>query len=253
MFRNHPCCKLPPDETWIWRYFDFAKFVSLLDSRSLFLPSVDSLEDPLEGAVPWPETERWPRSEAGGGEGTEESPDLRRDLVMVSSWHMNPDESIAMWKLYAKSVEAVAIRSTVGRLKESFREEERFDVHVSQVEYVDHREECPVQNDPLAPFLRKAKPYAYENEVRAIVDLRGREARTGIARQAKRDRGASLRVDLTTLVEGIYISPLAGPWFLSLVRGVLEKYGCPMEPCQSVLAAPASSRGNFPVCNDNAP
>lgn len=36
-----------------------------------------------------------------------------RDLMYVSSWHMNEHESTAMWRLYLKSDEGLAIRTTV--------------------------------------------------------------------------------------------------------------------------------------------
>jgi hypothetical protein len=38
-----------PDST-IWRYLDFPRFVSLLTTRSLFLPRADLLGDPFEGS-----------------------------------------------------------------------------------------------------------------------------------------------------------------------------------------------------------
>ncbi len=40
---------LPPDGTLLWRYLDFAKFMHLLESRSLWFPRTDQFEDPLEG------------------------------------------------------------------------------------------------------------------------------------------------------------------------------------------------------------
>jgi histidine triad (HIT) family protein len=45
---------MPHDTTVIWRYFDFAKFVSLIDRHELWFPSAAALEDPLEASLPWP-------------------------------------------------------------------------------------------------------------------------------------------------------------------------------------------------------
>jgi hypothetical protein len=36
----------------IWRYVDFAKLVSLLESQSLHLARADVFDDPFEGSVP---------------------------------------------------------------------------------------------------------------------------------------------------------------------------------------------------------
>ena len=43
--------EIPPIETKLWRYMDFAKFVSLLESRALFFVRADKLDDPFEGAL----------------------------------------------------------------------------------------------------------------------------------------------------------------------------------------------------------
>jgi len=43
-----------------------------------------------------------------------------RRYVFVNPWHKNEFESAAMWKLYLKSEEGVAIRTTVERLKHAF-------------------------------------------------------------------------------------------------------------------------------------
>lgn len=49
---DHPCFLPPKDKNVkIWRYMDFTKFVSLLETESLFLSRVDKFEDPYEGAT----------------------------------------------------------------------------------------------------------------------------------------------------------------------------------------------------------
>ena len=41
----------PPNlDVPIWRYMDFTKFVSLLQNRGLFFPTVTQLNDPFEGS-----------------------------------------------------------------------------------------------------------------------------------------------------------------------------------------------------------
>ena len=41
-----------PADAILWRYMDFTKFVSLLETRTLFLARADKLGDPFEGSVP---------------------------------------------------------------------------------------------------------------------------------------------------------------------------------------------------------
>jgi hypothetical protein len=44
---------------------------------------------------------------------------IARRIIYVQCWHANSFESDAMWKLYMNGNEGIAIRSTVGRIKES--------------------------------------------------------------------------------------------------------------------------------------
>jgi hypothetical protein len=45
------------------------------------------------------------------------------------------------------------------------------------------------------------------------------------------------QVDLGELIEGIFVSPAAKPWFLELVRKVLRRYGLALPVRQFDLAA----------------
>ena len=42
----------PSGNEKIWRYLDFAKFINILDKKSLFFSRVDKLGDPFEGSFP---------------------------------------------------------------------------------------------------------------------------------------------------------------------------------------------------------
>ncbi len=59
MFTPHDSCDCPPDETKIWRYMDLAKFLWILETKSLFFARTDKLGDPYEYATPKPSQERW--------------------------------------------------------------------------------------------------------------------------------------------------------------------------------------------------
>ena len=48
---DHPCFIQPQNEdSRLWRYMDFPKFVSLISSGSLFLCRADLFKDPFEGS-----------------------------------------------------------------------------------------------------------------------------------------------------------------------------------------------------------
>ena len=45
------------------------------------------------------------------------------------------------------------------------------------------------------------------------------------------------RVDLCSLIENVFVSPTAGPWFLELVKKVLQTYSLALPVQRSDLAA----------------
>ncbi|GAH33893.1 unnamed protein product, partial [marine sediment metagenome] len=50
VYQEHPLFESPEDENQeIWRFMDFAKFVSIIDKKSLFFPNSDELPDAWEG------------------------------------------------------------------------------------------------------------------------------------------------------------------------------------------------------------
>src|SRR5918911_241587 len=91
--------KVPENpEVKLWRYMDFAKFVSLLDTQSLFFSRSDLLGDSFEFT--------YPRGNYNSLNGTPLSENNRFFLwatsiyakqTFVSCWHMNDFESIGMW------------------------------------------------------------------------------------------------------------------------------------------------------------
>ena len=228
----------PPADTTIkvWRYLDFTKFVSLLDSRALFFARADQLLDPFEGSLPRANVE-------GSPERFGHPPDsdvltrlaamrerVRRQ-VGISSWYINAHESAAMWSLYLKSDEGVAVQSTFRRLTDAFRGYDS-PVHVGMVRYIDFEHEAiPWGSNVLFPFLYKRKSFEYERELRAIVwepPVDGRSHLTD-------NYGAAAPVDLEGLVERVYVAPAAPRWFAALVSSVITRYGFEMPVEQSIL------------------
>jgi hypothetical protein len=59
MFEDHPAFECPGGDTKIWRYMDLARFLSILESRSLYFSRADNLGDPYEYAIPKRHFEFW--------------------------------------------------------------------------------------------------------------------------------------------------------------------------------------------------
>ncbi|HEV2379605.1 MAG TPA: DUF2971 domain-containing protein [Terriglobia bacterium] len=137
-----------------------------------------------------------------------------RKLVLVNCWHMNPTESAAMWKLYAPGKQGVAIDSTFGRLRDSFSAAKE-NVHIGEVKYADFSDQSSRLGNAFLHFLRKRRSFEHERELRALVygtDVL--DAETGLA----------ITVDLATLIQTVFVAPVADAWFLKVVKSVAGKY-----------------------------
>lgn len=229
---------IPPENAILWRYIDFTKFVSLLESKSLFFTRSDKFEDPFEGARGYASQEKKAyeghrkiislevRSEHCGDKDYDEKKieeevdrriiqakkkfQLNREHFFISCWHENDSESEAMWKLYTSpSKQGVAIQTTVGKLIKSI--DNCFMPQIGRVKYISYAE--PLKPNSV-PFWYKRDSFSYEKEIRLILEV-----------MDKYDYGIPVPINLDTMIENIYVSPLADKWFFELVKNVVLKYG----------------------------
>jgi len=246
MFEPHPTFVQPNnDAVKIWRYMDFTKLVSLLDSRCLFFSRADQLGDPFEGS--WPKMNIDARqltlkevpseSQAAFTNAMAKMGDFNKQWLkynVVNCWHMNNHESAAMWKLYLKSNEGIAVQSTYKRLRDSITDSER--VFLGVVKYIDYENEGIDAGNLLTPFVHKRMSFEHEREVRALViKIPVAEGGTLDMTQETISRGLAIQVDVERLVEKIYIAPSAPGWFADLTRALIHKYGYEFEVDQSKL------------------
>jgi len=148
---------------------------------------------------------------------------------------MNEYESAAMWKLYLKSDEGIAVQSIYSKLRDSFIDEEK--VYMGIVKYIDYDRELIGRGNSFSPFVHKRKSFEHEREVRAIVTKYPTgDGTAGIDfKQETIVAGLKIKVDVERLIERIYIAPSAPGWFADLVRTLVQKYGYSFEVAQSRL------------------
>jgi hypothetical protein len=121
---------------------DFTKFVSLISSGSLFFCRADLFKDPFEGSYSKANVALRPQVYKGMPEeqlGKMMAQMARfakwvREWTYINCWHTNEYESAAMWDLYAKTNEAVAIETSYGKLKNVLPE----NVFLGCVKYIDY-------------------------------------------------------------------------------------------------------------------
>ena len=231
MFETHPQFKAPANvQIPIWRYMDLPKFISLLDEQSLYFTRSDKFADPFEGSLPRPTVEARnqlyevlelsPELEARWAE--QFSVERRRRYVAVNCWHMNEQESAAMWNQYGLS--GVAVQSTYERLRDSFVDEQP--VFIGTVEYCDYSKKLIDADGESTPFLYKRKSFEHERELRACI------WKPPVGEDSKVDwtkitieHGCHIAVHLPQLIETVFVAPAAPPWFVRAVKSTVQKFG----------------------------
>lgn len=215
----------------LWRYMDFTKYVSLLQTSSLFFSRADLLGDPLEGSFTAVNEKLRPElyKDKIPAEGLELLRNIRKAAVKrtyVSCWHMNEYESAAMWSLYAKSDEAVVITSTFQKLQDVLPK----DFCIGMVQYVDYDADLIAEQNIFSPFMCKRKSFEHEREVRAVhieypeSDIEGKMTWSD-APSAAGPAGITLSVNLNDFLTTIKVSPASPDWYFAVVESVTKKYG----------------------------
>jgi hypothetical protein len=231
----------------IWRYMDFTRFVSLLNSGSLYLTRCDQFDDHFEGSAEQPDTPR--RLENIRRELMDKAamtPDqlsavlaglwrkYQRQYVFINCWHMNNQESAAFWRQYGKVNYTIAIQTTYTKLKEALPD--RF--YVGEVNYVDHQTYMNDEKEGFFSIMCKRKSFAHERELRVCyVDSYEFQQDSKDPKVLFLEPNPRLfetvPVDLQTLIDSVRIAPDAPAWFVELTKDTILRFGYNLPVCQS--------------------
>jgi len=230
---QHECFTPPTANCTLWRYMDFTKLLSLLETEALFFPRADRFEDPYEGS--------W--SKAGVTLMRQQCQDIgipaeavekliqhmhtMRQEMFISCWNIGEYESAAMWKLYLQSREGIAIRTNHDVLC-AVLDASPLKVRTTEVKYIDY-ESTPIPFGNLFfPFAHKRQSFAHEKELRAIIwsleDINKPQL-------GSNPEFVSVKCTPQELINAVHVSPTAPKWFGDLVQKLLIRYGlfCPVE------------------------
>lgn len=206
------------DNLTIWRYFNFTKFIDLIDSEEIFFCRLDKQIDPYEGLIFSPK-----RSDLDDFYRLTSS---KRKYIFVNCWHINKYESAAMWDLYLDSVYGVAIKTQLDKVTKAFEITKDIDISIVKMSYLDFDEisleELILNDKKYNPASFKRNSFSYENELRLVyVD-------NNIVKpiDIKEEPPAFLKVkvNISALIEKIYVSPKAPAWFGNLLASIIDKY-----------------------------
>jgi hypothetical protein len=231
----------------------------LLTYRALWLSKLNILQDNYEGMIParlkgqiqernhrFKAQFNTPEFHRQIDTWLEKNEEDSRELLVVNSWFLGEADSERMWREYGGSDEAVAIKSTVGRLARYVLVPT--DENVSQlglVSYVDHdnheMSEYEAHQGHERAFL-KDKKFAHEHEIRlatlnfktiGCVSMEGTPY-TPVEVPGKNmnnfeNPGLYLGVDLNGLITEVVVAPGAQDWFEKLIKHIVELSQLPVR------------------------
>lgn len=249
MYSAHSTFVQPINENIkIWRYLDLSKFISMLDTQSLFFTRVDRFEDSFEGSIPSPNIKSRsssylefmdPEKVRRFEQFSAKTSIAWRKYFAVNCWHENNNESVAMWRQYIKSNEGVAICSSYGNLKRSLID--KTDIYLGKVSYIDYEKDMIEDGQSFEPYMFKRKSYEHEKEIRALIckppiPAEDSERPDFLDTTVETiDGGINIEVDLLVLIKSIYVAPNTPSWFYDVVKNVIGKYGYSFEVFKSQL------------------
>lgn len=247
----------------IVRYMSLSQLIFLL-AKGLFVPKSSLLNDSLEGVYPENivhikgrdnvlSEQGWQIIEVSEEEWITYTDYVQwvRDWTYVSSWHRSDEESYAMWKLYGKYDEAIAVFTRLERLISAF--EETTDLHgrvyarINHVEYFRGTEypnylyesseagKIGQLNDPFymhvfENMFKKHRGFEFEKEVRlvmshdATVEPGDRNHLDGRLMKFRRE-----------WIDEIRLSPNAPLWFTHVIEEVMTAYKIKAETSVSQM------------------
>lgn len=237
LMRDHEVFFPPPENRTIWRYIDFTKLVSLLETQKLFFARADQFEDPYEGTWSGAGVRLLRDPAQNGGLPPQAVEQLiafsgvQQREMFISCWCMNEHESAAMWKLYLQSNEGVAIRTDNNTLAEIL-EAAPLNAGISVVQYIDY-ENTPIPfRNGFFPFVHKRLSFAHENELRAVI---WRVDHINEPKIPVDSTSVSVDVSPAQLIKAIHVSPTAPKWFGELVEQVARRYNLQVPVIRSSL------------------
>lgn len=219
---EHPCFPQPEDRSsFVWRYIPLAKLVSLLQSSCLHLTRIDLLNDPHEGSLPAPLVTA--RNVAFQEYGIDQTFSQKlnqkiRQACYVSCWALTRFESEALWRLYTSDADGIAIQTKYQALIDVVEPDSN--LYVGKIGYLDYETEWFPNGNIFYPVMHKRRAFAHENEVRMLKlqhDHIPIESALG-------PLGLLVPIELESLIQAIYISPYAQPWYAEAVEAVVERF-----------------------------
>lgn len=146
----------------------------------------------------------------------------------VNCWYHSELESEAMWKLYSDSGKGIAIKTSVSSLLSAINScPQAIPLNLGKVKYLDFlskalkTEDC--FSDGITSPLLKRKEYEHENEVRLYSTPQLNYGEW----EMYTPKPMFVNIDISKLIEAIYISPYVNEPFSSSVHTLCDLFNIP--------------------------
>ncbi|MBZ5507320.1 MAG: hypothetical protein LAO78_17820 [Acidobacteriia bacterium] len=236
---------VPADEEKVWRYMSFARFVWLLQKKQLWLSRADVLGDPWEitltgdqlahvisrhPPITLPSPDMMPEAAM---QRSERIIKMWRRQTFVNCWSASDHESHALWRIYCRSIEGVAIQTTFAKLRESIGSLPLYPVTYG---IPGSNKQTPTLSD----LVTKKRPmFAYEREVRVVLFTEGMDGTD----PEQEPLGRGVDWDPEKRLELIRVHPEADSSFMETVTAVVRHYAPALKDC--VLWSAMNARPPF--------
>ncbi len=146
---------------------------------------------------------------------------------------------LVCWRVFA---EGIAVQTTYSKLKKEF--ENDCNTHLGKVRYVDYgpeKEFIDISN-AFSPMMHKRKSFEHEQELRILYSKVPKDTQDMLLESDPNriSGGVQKEVDLSRMVDNIYVSPNAPSWLIELTNSVVDRYGYDFNVTSSTI-------GNDPI------
>lgn len=206
---------------------DLSKFISLIEKKALWLARSDTVRDKYEGRFPddmrkaiEKAYESFEDRDDSVVKDADDFQDYLRKNTFINCWHKNFDENMVMWEIYGRDTNALAIQTTVKKMKNSI-DPSNLSGHSLILKNVTYQRADEIPEVLLYEecFFIKRPHFSFEEEVRISLDTYSR-----INPTKKTPYGYHLSVSINDLIEQILIHPDSPDWFIDVINSIVKKY-----------------------------
>jgi hypothetical protein len=141
----------------------------------------------------------------------------RKKKAAISCWHFNESESAAMWEVYSRAGQGIAVCTTAEKLQK-LEKPDGYEMEMFRVDYIDFDKTYNEDfiNYELLPFKIKRKEFEYEQEFRIMLYQKKTE-KPVVSKEVTRDfiseleympeEGIKISINTSELIDEIIASP----------------------------------------------